>query len=58
MLALGVARLDDAALLEAAHADLVVTNLDMVDVQALVEGRLERTNATAGAQRHARSSRT
>ena len=40
MLALGVARQDDAALLEAAGADLVVTSLDAVAVDALVDGRL------------------
>ena len=33
MLGLGVARLDDAALLEAAGADLVVTSLDEVAVE-------------------------
>lgn len=42
MLAIGVARLNDAALLEAAGADLVVTSLDEVDVAALAEGRLQR----------------
>jgi len=47
MLGLGVARLDDAALLEAAGANLVVTNLDLVDVKSLVEGRLERKGETA-----------
>ncbi len=41
MLGLGVARLDDADLLRAARADLVVTSLDMVVVDALVDGRLE-----------------
>lgn len=40
MLALGIARLQDAALLRAARADLVVTTLDAVDVDALVAGRL------------------
>jgi beta-phosphoglucomutase len=49
MLGLGVARLDDAALLEAAGADLVVTSLDTVDVGALVEGRLERKGETTAA---------
>ena len=47
MQGLGVARHDDAALLEAAHADLVVTSLDEVAVDALVEGRLERLSETA-----------
>ncbi|WP_217914844.1 HAD family hydrolase [Miltoncostaea marina] len=40
MTALGVARADDAPLLEAAGADLVVANLDLVDVDALDEGRV------------------
>jgi beta-phosphoglucomutase len=48
MLGLGVARHNDAALLDAAHADLVVTSLDDVAVDALVAGRLERTHARAG----------
>jgi len=47
MQAVGVARLDDAALLEAAGADLVLTTLDMLDVKALAEGRLERQSETA-----------
>jgi HAD superfamily hydrolase (TIGR01509 family) len=45
MAAIGVARLGDEALLEAAGADLVVTTLDDVDVDALVAGRLARTPA-------------
>ena len=40
MAALGVARADDRELLEGANADLVVTSLDEVDVQALVDGRV------------------
>jgi hypothetical protein len=36
MAALGIARLGDEALLQAACADLVVTSLDQVDVAALV----------------------
>ena len=40
MAAIGVARADDAALLTAAHADLVVTTLDDVDTTALAEGKL------------------
>jgi beta-phosphoglucomutase-like phosphatase (HAD superfamily) len=40
MAALGVARADDEALLEQASADLVVTSLDEVDVEALAGGRL------------------
>jgi beta-phosphoglucomutase len=42
MAALGVARLDDEELLQRAGADLVVTTLDDVDLEALAEGRLER----------------
>lgn len=42
MAALGVARMDDEALLNAAGADLVVSTLDDVAVDALSEGRLER----------------
>lgn len=41
MAALGLARVDDEALLEEAGADLVVTSLDHVDLGALVGGRLE-----------------
>lgn len=42
MKALGVARLGDAALLQAAGADLVVTSLDEVDIAELAHGRLCR----------------
>jgi HAD superfamily hydrolase (TIGR01509 family) len=42
MTALGVARLDDAGPLRAAGADLVVTSLDEIDVEALAAGRLRR----------------
>jgi len=42
MAALGVARLGDEELLHRAGADLVVTTLDDVDLDALAEGRLER----------------
>lgn len=42
MAALGVARMDDAALLREAGADLVVTSLDDVAVGALANSRLER----------------
>jgi beta-phosphoglucomutase-like phosphatase (HAD superfamily) len=38
---LGVARHDDEALLERAHADIVVTSLDEISLEALAEGRLE-----------------
>jgi len=41
MAALGLARADDEALLEEAEADLVVTSLDDVSLEALSEGRLE-----------------
>ena len=44
MLALGVARLDDDALLTAAGADLVVSRLDDVQIGALAEGRLIRAS--------------
>src|SRR5207253_4955264 len=40
MAALGVARLQDAALLRAAGADLVVTSLDQVDIETLSRGKL------------------
>jgi beta-phosphoglucomutase len=42
MAALGLARADDEEELAAANADLVVTTLDDVDLQALSEGRLAR----------------
>jgi HAD superfamily hydrolase (TIGR01509 family) len=42
MVALGVARLDDAAQLLEAGADLVVTSLDDVALDALAKGRLEK----------------
>jgi beta-phosphoglucomutase len=42
MMALGVARLHDADLLQAARADLVVTSLDDVAIDMLAEGRLSR----------------
>ena len=42
MAALGVARLNDQALLNEAGADLVVTSLDDVAVNALSEARLDR----------------
>jgi beta-phosphoglucomutase len=46
MAALGLARADDADMLAAANADLVVESLDEVDVEALGEGRLARTGAS------------
>jgi beta-phosphoglucomutase len=45
MMALGIARHNDAALLWAAGADLVVTNLDEVVVDELANGRLCRRSA-------------
>ncbi|MGH9233284.1 MAG: HAD family hydrolase [Acidimicrobiales bacterium] len=46
MAAIGIARADDADLLAAADADIVVTSLDEVDMEALVAGRLAtRTGA-------------
>ena len=42
MAALGIARLHDSALLEAAGADLVVTDLDLLDIDALAAGTLRR----------------
>jgi beta-phosphoglucomutase len=52
MAALGIARLNDAALLSAAGADLVVTSLDQVDIAAIAEGIL-RTRPAAEARSHA-----
>ncbi len=45
MVAIGIARADDADLLAEAGADIVVTTLDEVDLTALIDGRLERTTA-------------
>ena len=45
MAGLGVARLGDADLLHGVEADLVVTTLDEVDLQALPAGRLARATA-------------
>ncbi len=54
MAALGVARLGDEELLATAGADLVVTTLDDVSLEALAEGRLaERRAAAELRQRHA-----
>jgi beta-phosphoglucomutase len=44
MAALGLARADDEELLEEAGADLVVTSLDDVSLDALAEGRLKRVS--------------
>jgi len=40
MAAIGIARAQDADLLSAAGADIVVTSLDQVDMPALSDGRL------------------
>jgi beta-phosphoglucomutase len=52
MASIGIARLDDEALLRAAKADLVVTSLDQVDVAAIADGLL-RVRSGAEASRHA-----
>ena len=56
MAAIGIARFDDAGLLEAADADLVVTTLDDIDTTALSEGRLASRKAlrrtTTPSRRH------
>lgn len=44
MAALGLARADDAALLAEAGADVVVTTLDDISLEALAAGRLEQLN--------------
>jgi HAD superfamily hydrolase (TIGR01509 family) len=46
MASLGIARLHDEALLEAAGAGLVVTSLDDVDIPALTHGELRSKNMT------------
>ncbi len=51
MSGLGVARLDDAALLAEAGADLVVTSLDDVSLDGLGEGRLRERRSIAGDKR-------
>lgn len=43
--AIGIARRDDADLLGAAGADVVVTSLDEVDLDALASGRLTRATS-------------
>ena len=45
MAAIGIARADDADLLAAAGADIVVSTLDDVDRAALADGRLATTGA-------------
>jgi beta-phosphoglucomutase len=44
MAALGIARMDDQALLKEAGADLVVTSLDEVAINALSNGRLQQAS--------------
>jgi HAD superfamily hydrolase (TIGR01509 family) len=44
MMALGIARLNDDELLEAAGADLVVKSLDQVEIEVLLAGRLRRAH--------------
>ncbi|HEV8652232.1 MAG TPA: HAD-IA family hydrolase [Actinomycetes bacterium] len=56
MAALGVARLGDEELLAKAGADLVVTTLDDVSLDALAEGRLEERRA-AGERRRRHTER-
>jgi HAD superfamily hydrolase (TIGR01509 family) len=45
MVALGIARQHDAALLQGAGADLVVTDLNLVDIDALAAGALRRRDS-------------
>jgi beta-phosphoglucomutase-like phosphatase (HAD superfamily) len=45
--AIGISRADDAALLAAAGADIVVTSLDDVDLTALADGQLATRSDTA-----------
>ena len=45
MAAIGIVRADDAELLAAAGADIVVTTLDDIDTAALAEGRLATRRA-------------
>ena len=52
MAALGIARADDSQLLSDAGADLVVTTLDEVDREALLEGRLTRVRKRVSARSH------
>jgi HAD superfamily hydrolase (TIGR01509 family) len=52
MAAIGVARLGDEALLQAAGADLVVTSLDQADVAALAAGDLRARLSTGTPRMH------
>ena len=45
MAAIGIARANDAGLLAAAHADIVVTTLDDIDLSALANGHLATKKA-------------
>ncbi len=54
MAALGIARTDDSLLLSEAGADLVVTTLDDVDREPLLEGRLMRARSSVSARERAR----
>jgi beta-phosphoglucomutase len=51
MAALGIARADDADMLARADADLVVSSLDDVDVDSLIDGVLTRSRSRADASR-------
>jgi beta-phosphoglucomutase-like phosphatase (HAD superfamily) len=51
MAAIGIARADDAHLLAAAGADIVVTTLDDVDTAALADGRLQARKPPEGTGR-------
>jgi beta-phosphoglucomutase-like phosphatase (HAD superfamily) len=48
MAAIGIARADDAGLLAAAGADIVVTTLDDVDTAALTQGQLATRHPQGG----------
>jgi trehalose/maltose hydrolase-like predicted phosphorylase/beta-phosphoglucomutase-like phosphatase (HAD superfamily) len=52
MKSVGIARLGDEALLQAASADLVVTSLDQVDVAALAAGDLHARSSTQTPRMH------
>ena len=54
MAALGIARVDDSQLLSDAGADLVVTTLDEVDREPLLDGRLMRARSSVSARERAR----
>jgi trehalose/maltose hydrolase-like predicted phosphorylase/beta-phosphoglucomutase-like phosphatase (HAD superfamily) len=54
MAALGIARADDVQLLSDAGADLVVTTLDDVDREPLLDGHLMRVRSNVSAREHPR----